>query len=90
MNTIVSALLAFLTTLFRSRATLQLEIVALRRQITVYHRKTHRPWIKTTDYWDVYRDLTATVKQRFDSEGISLPFPKRDVHLFQVAEQAAS
>ena len=46
-----------------------------------------RPWVRTADYWEVYWDLTATVKQRFDSEGISIPFPQRDVHLFQ---QAAS
>jgi len=47
-----------------------------------------RPWVLTPDYWDVYWDLTATVKQRFDSEGISIPFPQRDVHLFQAAESA--
>jgi small conductance mechanosensitive channel len=44
-----------------------------------------RPWVRTSDYWEVYWDLTATVKQRFDSEGISIPFPQRDVHLFQPA-----
>jgi len=48
-----------------------------------------RPWVLTADYWDVYWDLTATVKQRFDSEGISIPFPQRDVHLFQTAEAAS-
>jgi small conductance mechanosensitive channel len=48
-----------------------------------------RPWVLTADYWDVYWDLTATVKQRFDSEGISIPFPQRDVHLFPAAEPAA-
>ena len=41
-----------------------------------------RPWVKTTDYWDVYWDLTRTVKQRFDKEGVSIPFPQRDVHLY--------
>ena len=41
-----------------------------------------RPWVKTDDYWDVYWDLTKAVKQRFDAEGISIPFPQRDVHLF--------
>src|SRR5690606_18098493 len=34
-----------------------------------------RPWSKTSDYWDVYWDLTKTVKQRFDAEGITIPFP---------------
>jgi small conductance mechanosensitive channel len=40
-----------------------------------------RPWVRTADYWEVYWDLTEQVKQRFDAEGISIPFPQRDVHL---------
>ncbi len=42
-----------------------------------------RPWVKTEDYWTVYWDLTREVKMRLDREGISIPFPQRDVHLFQ-------
>ena len=42
-----------------------------------------RPWVKTADYWDVYFDTTETVKKRFDQEGISIPFPQTDVHLYQ-------
>ena len=42
-----------------------------------------RPWSKTADYWEVYWDLTKQVKKRFDAEGISFPYPQRDVHLFQ-------
>ncbi len=45
-----------------------------------------RPWVKTEDYWDVYWDITREVKMRFDREGISIPFPQRDVHLY--SEQA--
>ena len=41
-----------------------------------------RPWVKTMDYWDVYFDLMEEVKMRFDQEGISIPFPQRDVHMF--------
>ena len=41
-----------------------------------------RPWVKTNDYWDVYWDITREVKLRFDREGISIPFPQRDVHLY--------
>lgn len=41
-----------------------------------------RPWVKTDDYWDVYWDITRAVKMRFDEEGISIPFPQRDVHLY--------
>ena len=40
-----------------------------------------RPWSKTSDYWDVYWDVTRAVKERFDAEGISIPFPQQDVHL---------
>jgi small conductance mechanosensitive channel len=39
-----------------------------------------RPWVKTDDYWDVYWDLLRTVKIRFDAEGITIPFPQREVH----------
>ncbi|MGB8330967.1 MAG: hypothetical protein WCE62_12665, partial [Polyangiales bacterium] len=42
-----------------------------------------RPWSKTADYWDVYWDITREVKQRFDKEGISIPFPQRDVHVYR-------
>jgi small conductance mechanosensitive channel len=40
-----------------------------------------RPWARTDDYWDVYWDITREVKMRFDREGISIPYPQRDVHL---------
>jgi len=49
-----------------------------------------RPWVKTPDYWAVYWDLTRAVKERFDAEGISIPFPQRDVHLYRAAEAAGS
>lgn len=43
-----------------------------------------RPWVKTEDYWEVLWDLTEAVKRTFDEEGISIPFPQRDVHLIPV------
>ncbi len=43
-----------------------------------------RPWSKSDDYWTVYWDLTGQAKERFDEEGISIPFPQRDVHLIPV------
>ena len=43
-----------------------------------------RPWVNTADYWAVYWDLTEKVKLEFDAQGISIPFPQRDVHLHQV------
>ena len=44
-----------------------------------------RPWVKTADYWGVFFDVTEAVKVEFDRQGISIPFPQRDVHLHQVA-----
>jgi len=48
-----------------------------------------RPWVKKEDYWGVYFDMHRKVKERFDKEGISIPFPQRDVHLFQEGTSAA-
>ena len=39
-----------------------------------------RPWVRTSDYWDTYWDLMELVKKRFDAEGITIPFPQRDIH----------
>ena len=41
-----------------------------------------RPWVKTSDYWDVYFDLMEKIKITFDKEGISIPYPQQDVHMF--------
>lgn len=42
-----------------------------------------RPWVRTADYWNVYFDTIENIKKRFDSEGISIPFPQRDIHLYE-------
>lgn len=42
-----------------------------------------RPWVKVQDYWDVYFELTEKIKKSFDAEGISIPFPQRDVHVYE-------
>ncbi|MGH7163298.1 MAG: mechanosensitive ion channel family protein, partial [Planctomycetota bacterium] len=44
-----------------------------------------RPWVRTADYWDAAFALNEEVKLAFDAQGISIPFPQRDVHLHQVA-----
>ncbi len=48
-----------------------------------------RPWVPSDDYWSVYWDLTEQVKKRFDEEGISIPFPQRDIHLQQTSNKPA-
>lgn len=44
-----------------------------------------RPWTKTSDYWTVYWDITRQVKEQFDQNSISIPYPQRDVHVHQVS-----
>ena len=43
---------------------------------------TVRSWVKTEDYWSVFFDTQEKIKKRFDAEGISIPFPQQDVHIF--------
>lgn len=40
-----------------------------------------RPWTVTADYWGVFYDLQKALKQAYDREGISIPFPQMDVHM---------
>ena len=42
-----------------------------------------RPWAKTGDVWPLRFDTVKKVKERFDEEDISFPYPQRDVHMFQ-------
>jgi small conductance mechanosensitive channel len=44
-----------------------------------------RPWVKASDYWGVHNDTHEAVKKAFDAQGISIPFPQRDVHVYQHA-----
>ena len=40
-----------------------------------------RAWVKNSDYWDVYFDVTEAVKAEFDKNGIEIPFQQLDVHI---------
>ncbi|WP_313952997.1 mechanosensitive ion channel domain-containing protein [Accumulibacter sp.] len=42
-----------------------------------------RPWVNSADYWAVHFHLHAQVKKRFDQAGLHIPFPQRDVHVYQ-------
>lgn len=40
-----------------------------------------RPWVHADDYWDVYFYMHEEIKKAFDEDGISIPFPQRDIHI---------
>ena len=42
-----------------------------------------RPWVNTGDYWTTKWELTQQIKEAFDKEKISIPFPQRDIHIFE-------
>lgn len=39
-----------------------------------------RVWVKSSDYWSVYYDITHIVYERFNAEGIGFPFPQLTIH----------
>lgn len=39
-----------------------------------------RPWVRTSDYWNVYYNLTENVKLAFDKENITIPFNQLKLH----------
>ncbi len=42
-----------------------------------------RPWVATPDYWPTRWDLTRALKEQLEAAGCTIPYPQRDVHLFQ-------
>ncbi len=40
-----------------------------------------RPWVKSSDYWPTYFDLTAKIKVALENDGLTIPFPQCDVHI---------
>jgi len=42
-----------------------------------------RPWVKSEDYFATKLDLTKRVKERFDEEGLNIPYPQRDIHVLK-------
>jgi small conductance mechanosensitive channel len=43
-----------------------------------------RPWVKTSDYWDVFFAIQENIKTQFDAEGLRTPSPQQDVYLHKV------
>ena len=44
---------------------------------------TTRAWSKSADVWDIFFETTERVKKTFDAQGISIPFPQRDIHIYE-------
>lgn len=42
-----------------------------------------RPWCKPQKYWDAYFDTLEECKIALDKNGIEIPFPQRDIHVFE-------
>ncbi|MEJ2168635.1 MAG: mechanosensitive ion channel [Desulfobacterales bacterium] len=47
---------------------------------------TVRAWTSAADYWSFYFDTIENVKKQFDAQGVSIPFPQRDVHIYEHKE----
>jgi small conductance mechanosensitive channel len=47
-----------------------------------------RPWVKTANYWTVRSDLLQAIKESFHNNGISIPFPQRDLHIVDAPKSA--
>ncbi len=48
-----------------------------------------RPWVRQEDWWSTRCHLLETIKLRLDAEGISIPYPQQDVHLYRQAQPKA-
>lgn len=49
---------------------------------------TLRVWVDSVDYWGVYWDNLEAFKKALDANGISIPYPQRDVHMHQVDQSS--
>jgi len=45
-----------------------------------------RPWVTIENYWGVYFDAMENIKKAFDEAGVSIPYPQRDVHMYEHKE----
>ena len=42
-----------------------------------------RVWVDANDYWDLYFYMLKKVKEEFDKNKISIPYPQQDIHLYK-------
>ncbi len=47
-----------------------------------------RPWCDRKEYWNVRFDLTRRLKEALEAGGCSIPYPQRDVHVFEQKKSA--
>ena len=45
-----------------------------------------RPWVETSNWFSTRCELMSTIKKRLDAEGMSIPYPQRDVHIIMDAD----
>ena len=45
-----------------------------------------RPHMKKEDFWGVYFDTIKKIKEEFDRNNITIPFPQRDVWIKEMAK----
>jgi small conductance mechanosensitive channel len=43
-----------------------------------------RVWVNAADFWPVYFRMNEQVYKNFANEGLTIPFPQRDVHIHQL------
>ncbi|TWU35704.1 Small-conductance mechanosensitive channel [Novipirellula aureliae] len=49
-----------------------------------------RPWVNTSDWWQVKTEVTRAIKRKFDEAGISFPYPQQDVHYYGAGPASAT
>lgn len=42
-----------------------------------------RAWVNASDFWDLFFEMNEKVRKTFDQKGISIPFPQRNVHVYE-------
>jgi small conductance mechanosensitive channel len=47
-----------------------------------------RAWVDSSNYWPVYFGTIEAVKKAFDAQGISIPYPQQDVHMYAPGESS--
>lgn len=41
-----------------------------------------KAWVNAADYWGVFFAMNEKVYKTFDKEGLNIPFPQRDIHIY--------